>query len=66
MSEETGGVRIDLKTLIAAGSLAVSVFVLVNQYSSDATAHEATAHEAEQDKRLCRIEARLGTGECKQ
>lgn len=61
MSEETGGVRIDLKTLIAAGSLAVSVFVLVNQYSSD-----ATAHEAEQDKRLCRLEARLGTGECKQ
>lgn len=60
MSEESG-VRIDVKTLIAAGSLAVSVFVLVNQYSSDATAHEAL-----QDQRLCRLEARVGSGECKQ
>lgn len=61
MSEESGGVRIDIKTLIAAGSLAVSSFVLANQYSST-----EASHEAEQDKRLCRIEARLGTGECKQ
>lgn len=61
MSEESGGVRIDVKTLIAAGSLAVSVFVLVNQYSAD-----TAEHEAGQDKRLCRLEARVGSGECKQ
>lgn len=60
MDNEGGGVRIDLKTLIAAGSLAVSLFVLVNQYSSDTAAHEAL-----QDQRLCRIEAVLGIGECK-
>ncbi len=60
MSEESEGVRIDVKTLIAAGSLAVSVFVLVNQYSSD-----TAEHEAKQDQRLCRLEARLETGECK-
>lgn len=58
--DKESGVRIDIKTMIAAGSLVASVIALTNQYSSD-----SAKKEAEQDQRLCRLEALVATGDCK-